>query len=113
MIGGVFGRTNGIATGCEASLTWKKLEFSINNEYVFATGSKSGNFYYNWSQLTYTPVEWLMFGGVAQHTKTVQTKLDVQRPFLGIQAQEAGVHRLGLQRRVYRSHRHPGSRRRF
>ena len=81
IIGGVFGRTNGIAPGCEASLTWKKLEFSINNEYVFDTTSKSGNFYYNWSQLTYRPKEWLKFGGVAQHTKTFQTKLDVQRGF--------------------------------
>ena len=46
MIGGVFGQTNGIAPGCEASLTFKKIEASISNEYVFDTGSKSGNFYY-------------------------------------------------------------------
>ena len=54
MIGGVFGRTNGIAPGCEASLAWKKLTLSIDNEYVFDTTSKSGNFYYTWPQLTYT-----------------------------------------------------------
>ena len=81
MIGGVFGRTNGIAPGCEASLTWKKLEFSINNEYVFDTTSKSGNFYYNWPQFTYTPMQWLKLGLVAQRNKTFQTKLDVQRGF--------------------------------
>jgi hypothetical protein len=81
MIGGVFGRTNGIAPGCEASLTWKKLNFSINNEYVFDTTSKSGNFYYNWPQVTYQLNKWLNFGGVAQRTKTFQTKLDVQRGF--------------------------------
>ena len=56
MIGGVFGRTNGIAPGCEASLTWKKLTFSIDNEYVFDTTSKSGNFYYAWPQITYQPL---------------------------------------------------------
>ena len=44
MIGGVFGRTNGIAPGCEASLAYKKLELSVSNEYVFDTSSKSGNF---------------------------------------------------------------------
>ncbi len=82
MIGGVFGRTNGIAPGCEASLTWKNLVFSIDNEYVFDTTSKSGNFYYAWPQLTYTPLEWLKLGLVAQHTKTFQTTLDVQRGFL-------------------------------
>ena len=35
MIGGVFGRLNGIAPGCEASLSYrKKVELSITNEYV-------------------------------------------------------------------------------
>jgi predicted porin len=82
MIGGVFGRTNGIAPGCEASLTYKKVELSVSNEYVFDTSSKSGNFYYAWPQLTYTPVDWLRVGLVAQHTKVFQTKLDIQRGFL-------------------------------
>jgi hypothetical protein len=81
MIGGVFGRTNGIAPGCEASLTWKKLDFSIDNEYIFDTTSKSGNFYYAWPQITYQPLNWFKFGGVAQHTKTFQTKIDVQPGF--------------------------------
>jgi hypothetical protein len=81
MIGGVFGRTNGIAPGCEASLTWKKLTFSIDNEYVFDTTSKSGNFYYAWPQVTYQPVNWLKFGGVAQRTQAFQTSYDTQRGF--------------------------------
>lgn len=81
MIGGVFGRTNGIAPGCEASLTWKNLEFSISNEYVFDTGSKSGNFYYTWPQITYTPLDWLKLGAVAQRTRLFHSNLDVQRGF--------------------------------
>src|SRR5215468_1878776 len=86
MIGGVFGRTDGIAPGCEASLTWKKLNFSINNEYVFDTSSKSGNFYYSWPQITYQLNSWFNFGGVAQRTKTFATSLDVQRGFfVGLQ----------------------------
>jgi hypothetical protein len=82
MIGGVFGRTNGIAPGCEASLAWRKLTFSIDNEYVFDTTSKSGNFYYSWPQITYQPTGWLKFGGVAQRTKTFETNYDMQRGFL-------------------------------
>ena len=82
MIGGVFGRTNGIAPGCEASLEYKKLTLSIDNEYVFDTTSKSGNFYYTWPQLTYKPLDWMKLGLVAQRTRTFQTKLDVQRGFL-------------------------------
>jgi hypothetical protein len=81
MIGGVFGRTNGIAPGCEASLTWRKLTFSIDNEYVFDTTAKSGNFYYAWPQVTYQPLGWLKFGGVAQRTKAFDTQYDTQRGF--------------------------------
>ena len=76
MIGGVFGRTNGIAPGCEASLTYKKIELSISNEYVFDTTHKSGNFYYSWPQLTYSPVDWFRVGLVAQRTKAFHTSLD-------------------------------------
>ena len=81
MIGAVFGPTNGVAPGCEASVSWKVLELSIDNEYVFDTTSKSGNLYYSWPQLTTSPIGWFRFGAVAQHTKVFETKLDVQRGF--------------------------------
>jgi len=82
MIGCVFGRTQGIAPGCQASLSYRKLELSISNEYVFNTREKAGSFYYSWPQLTYSPVDWLSLGVVAQHTKQFQAKLDTQRGFL-------------------------------
>jgi hypothetical protein len=82
MVGGVFGRTTGIAPGCEASLTYKKIELSVSNEYVFDTTDKSGNFYYSWPQITYSPLDWFRVGAVAQRTKAFQTSLDVQRGFL-------------------------------
>jgi hypothetical protein len=82
MIGGVFGRTTGIAPGCEASLSYKKLQLSISNEYVFDTTHKSGSFYYTWPQFTYSPKDWLQLGLVAQRTRAFQTSLDVQRGFL-------------------------------
>lgn len=82
MIGGVFGRTDGIAPGCEASLNWKKFTFSIDNEYVFDTTAKGGSFYYAWPQITYQPWSWLRVGGVAQRSKIFESNLDVQRGFL-------------------------------
>jgi hypothetical protein len=82
MIGGVFGRTNGIAPGCEASLTYKKIQASIVNEYVFDTTTKAGNFYFSWPQVTYSPVGWFRVGAVAQHTKAYQTAFSIQRGFL-------------------------------
>jgi hypothetical protein len=81
IIGGVFGRTNGIAPGCEASLTYKKFELSINNYYLFNTGNHSANYYYNWPQLTYSPLSWLHTGVVAQRNKILHTGLDTQRGF--------------------------------
>jgi hypothetical protein len=82
MIGGVFGRTTGIAPGCEASLTYKKLQLSVTNEYVFDTRSKSGNFYNTWPEFVYSPWDWLQVGLVAERTRAFQTSLDVQRGFL-------------------------------
>ena len=82
MIGGVFGRTNGIAPGCEASLTYKKIELWIANEMQSIRRINPGNFYYSWPQLTYSLLDWFRVGLVAQHTKAFQTGLDVQRGFL-------------------------------
>jgi hypothetical protein len=41
-IGAVFGRTNGVAPGCEASVSWKVLVLSIDNEYVLDTNLEIG-----------------------------------------------------------------------
>jgi hypothetical protein len=82
MIGGVFGRTTGIAPDCEMSLTYKQVEFSMSNEYVFDTSNHSGSFYYSWPQLTYSPLDWFRVGLVAEHTKALHTSLEVQRGFL-------------------------------
>lgn len=83
MIGGLFGRAQGIAPGCEAELNWKRLNFSISNEYVFDTTSTSGNFYYVWNQVTYQPLKWFHFGYAGQRNKMFfQRPLDHQEGFL-------------------------------
>ena len=88
MIGGVFGRTNGVAPGAEASLTYEKLNLWVSNEYVFDTGDPSANYFYTWPQLTYTPVDWLHVGLVAQRTQAIQS--DTQGGFLfGISGKKA------------------------
>jgi hypothetical protein len=82
MIGGVFGDTTGIAPGCELSLTYKKLQFSSSSEYVFDTRDQAGSFFYSWPELTYSLLDWLKVGFVAQHTKAYRTSLDTQRGLL-------------------------------
>lgn len=79
MIGGVFGDVNGIAPGLEFTVTYKKLQLYSANEYIFDTTTKSGNFFYTWTQLTYSPTDWFSFGYVTQRTRAFQTPLEIQR----------------------------------
>jgi hypothetical protein len=84
MIGGVFGNVNAVAPGLEFTVTYKKLELYSANEYLFDTSTKAGNFFYTWTQLTYTPLEWFTVGYVVQRTRAYQTPLDIQRgPLIG------------------------------
>ena len=82
MIGGVIGRTMGVAPGYEVSLSYKKVALSTDGEYVFDTTNRSGNFFYTWSTLTYSPVNWFRAGLVEQRTRAYRTPLDVQRGLL-------------------------------
>jgi hypothetical protein len=82
MLGGVFGHTTGIAPGYHGSLSWWKLELYSEGEYLFDTGDSSASFFYNWSELTLAPMEWLRFGLATQRTRAYQTDRDVQRGFL-------------------------------
>jgi hypothetical protein len=83
IIGGVFGRTTGIAPGCEVALNYgARWQAYLENEYVFDTTSKSGDFYYAWPQISYSPVTWLRVGGVAQHTVAYSSRPTVQGGFL-------------------------------
>lgn len=79
MFGGIFGELNGVAPGWELTLSYGKLEIYSENEYVFDLEDSTGNFFYTWSQLTFSPIDWLQLGLVAQRTKVYQTDLDVQR----------------------------------
>jgi len=79
MIGGVFGNTTGVAPGYLASLSWKKVELSTEGEYVFDTRDRTGNFFYSWMELAYSPRDWCRAGLVAQRTKAYHTDLDIQR----------------------------------
>ncbi len=81
-IGGVFGDLTGIAPGWNLSLSYKRFTLSSQNEYVFDLGDSSGNFFYTWSELTYSPLDWLRAGLVAQRTKAYKSDLDIQRGFL-------------------------------
>lgn len=79
MLGGVVGQTKGIAPGMEITLTYKKLEFYTEMENVFDLNESQNNFFYNWSDITYAPKEWLWVGISAQRTRLYETDLEIQR----------------------------------
>src|SRR4029077_6176307 len=56
MLGGVFGDITGIAPGYSLSLSYEQIEFFTQGEYFFDAGTRSGNFFYTWSELSYAPV---------------------------------------------------------
>ena len=78
LVGGVVGDLRGVAPGYELTLTWKAFELYSEGEYVFDTSDSSGNFFYNWAQLGWSPWEWLSVGLVSQRTRVYHTSLDVQ-----------------------------------
>jgi len=82
MVGGVFGNTTGVAPGYLAGISWKQLELSTEDEFVFDTRNSGGSFFYSWTELSYLPRDWCRAGIVAQRTKAYQTSLDIQRGIL-------------------------------
>jgi hypothetical protein len=82
ILGVVFGNTNGIAPGYKGSLGWWKLELYSEGEYVFDFSGTSGNFFYNWSELTLAPCEYFRFGLVTQRTRAYAAERELQRGLL-------------------------------
>lgn len=85
MVGGVFGATNGIAAGYEGSLGWLKLELYSESEVLLDTGDSAESFFYSWSELAISPVDWLRLGVAVQRTRVYQTDREVERgPLVGL-----------------------------
>lgn len=82
MLGGVVGLSNGIAPGLEFTFTYKSFEWYAESEYLFEFESNENNFYYMWSDITYSPKDWLWVGISGQRTRLYQTDLDIQRGLL-------------------------------
>lgn len=64
LVGGLVGQTNGFSLGSNVELDWKKLNWFTQTQYVFSSES----FLYTWSELFYSPTDWLYAGAAVQHT---------------------------------------------
>lgn len=73
MIGGVFGDITGVAPGYEIRVTYnnkrKIIELSSEGEYFFDAGTRSGNFFYSWSEFSVYSMERFRVGMVVEHTQ--------------------------------------------
>jgi hypothetical protein len=79
MAGGVFGDLRGVAPGLELTLTYGQFQLYSESEYVIDTDDSSGDYFYNWAQLGWSPWQWLTVGLASQRTRVYHTGLDVQR----------------------------------
>jgi hypothetical protein len=82
MLGAAFGDTDGVAPGYKATLSWTKLTFYSEGEYLFDTNESSDSYFYAWSELSWAPVDWFRLGFVGQRTKAYQSDRDIQRGVL-------------------------------
>ena len=79
ILGAVFGATQGIAPGFEASLAYGIVDFYIEAEYLQDFENHGDSFAYAWSELGFSPLECLRFGLVGQRTRVYSSDRDIQR----------------------------------
>jgi len=64
------------------TFTWKGFELYSESENVFDFEGSENNFFYTWTDITYSPTDWLWFGLSGQRTRLYQTDLEIQRGVL-------------------------------
>jgi hypothetical protein len=79
ILGAVFGDTQGFAPGFEASLAYGIADFYIEAEYLYDLENHEDSYTYAWSELGFSPLEWLRFGLVGQRTRVYSSDRDIQR----------------------------------
>jgi hypothetical protein len=82
MAGGIAGNTYGIAPGLELTFSYFGFELYTESEYLFDLQDREGNFFYVWTDFTYSPLDWLWFGLSGQRTRLYETDLEVERGLL-------------------------------
>jgi len=82
MLGVAVGDTDAILPGLKLSLAWKQIDSSLASEIAFNLHDHDEDFVYGWSEIGWTPVDWLRVGFVGQRTRVYDTGLDIQRGLL-------------------------------
>ena len=82
LLGGAWGTTQAFVPGLEATVTWRKVDFYVEAEYVSDNHERTDSYFYAWSELGFRPVDWLRVGVAGQRTRIYGGDRDIQRgPF--------------------------------
>lgn len=73
MLGGVFGSITGIGLRFETTIDYKDFELSRESEGFLQTQTSNGDFFYNWTELSYSIREWVRIGFAYQQTNVITT----------------------------------------
>jgi hypothetical protein len=79
MAGATFGRLDGFAPALRALVTWWRFDLWSEPELVVPFSGASGTFFYNWSEVGFSPLGSLRVGGVVQRTRPFESPLSFQR----------------------------------
>jgi hypothetical protein len=78
ILGVLFGAGRGVIPGVEASVAWRQLDAYVEAEYVDDRRQPGSRYFYSWTEIGWTPHEWLRVGLVGQRTHTVDTGRELQ-----------------------------------
>ena len=78
MAGVVFGNSNGVAPGMRLTFAHKRFELYSEGEYFISLDDVSLNFFYFWTDLSYSPSDWFSFGISGQRTHMYHNSVDIQ-----------------------------------
>jgi hypothetical protein len=79
MIGGVFGALDGVVPALRWTLAWWVLDIYSESELVVDVRDTGDSFFYNWTELGFSPLDWIRVGGVIQRNRVFMSPLDIQR----------------------------------
>jgi hypothetical protein len=73
MVGGMAGKLEGGSFGLNSACSFKKFNFASQAQYSISAATRYDNFFYNWSELCYQPLDWIYTGIALQHTRIYAT----------------------------------------
>lgn len=82
MLGGATGNTRAVIPALEFSVTYKNLTIYSEQEYLLDLNDKTGDFYYQWTDLSYSFTDWMSTGLSLQRTKLFESETDLDHGLL-------------------------------